>query len=222
MDHPPADAGAQFVLDNRKLIVGFALLIVLCGTFFVIGFMEGKRQGVQRAREQLQANPATNNAVADMNAGAPDRVAKTDAKPLEDKSVREQLDWYKNVSKRDEAGNNGTSGSRKKGEAPPAKASSAPSASSGGKTAPARDVHRTEPQKPSYTVQVGAFRLRREAETKAAALKAAGYDYVIEPTGSSEKPLFLLKVGKFESRAAAVAMQLKLKKAGFATFIKTN
>ncbi len=197
MDHHAADAGAQFVLDNRKLIVGFALLIVLCGTFFVIGFMEGKRQGIQRAKEQIQTTPANESATADLNPAVQDKTVKTESKPLADKSVREQLDWYKSVNKREETKANGAPAPRKK------------------------PVERQAAQKASYTVQVGAFKLRREAETKAAALKAAGYEYVIEPGGKDE-PLFLLKVGKFESRAEAVAMQLRLKKDGFSTFIKAN
>jgi len=198
MDHHAADAGAQFVLDNRKLIVGFALLIVLCGTFFVIGFMEGKRQGVQRAREQIQRSPTSEAATADLTAAAPEKQVKADAKPSTDKSVREQLDWYKSVNKREEAVTN----------APPAQH----------KKPAARHA---APAKTTYTVQVGAFKLRREAETKAAALQVAGYEYSIEPGGAGE-PLFMLKVGRFESRAEAVAMQLKLKKDGFSTFIKAN
>lgn len=221
MDHPASDAGAQFVLDNRKLIVGFALLIVLCGTFFVIGFMEGKRQGVQRAKEQLRTTPSGENAAADLSASAQDRTVKGDAKPLENKSVRDQLDWYKSVNRREEAGTAPVSEPHKKGSASAAKNSVLPPAPPAGKPEPVRETHRAAAQKTSYSVQVGAFRLRREAEAKAAALKAAGYDYQIEPTGAAE-PLFLLKVGRFDSRAAAVAMQLKLKKDGFATFVKTN
>ncbi len=198
MVHHAADAGAQFVLDNRKLIVGFALLIVLCGTFFVIGFMEGKRQGIQRAKEQIQTTPANETAIADLNAAVPDKTVKAESKPLADKSVREQLDWYKSVNRREETKANGAPAPHKK----PVERQAAP-------------------QRTTYTVQVGAFKLRREAETKAAALKAAGYDYLIEPGGKDE-PLFLLKVGKFESRTEAVAMQLKLKKDGFSTFIKAN
>ncbi len=197
MDHHAADAGAQFVLDNRKLIVGFALLIVLCGTFFVIGFMEGKRQGGQRAKEQLQASVSGETAPADAGAAATGKPAKAESRPPAVKSGPEQLDWYKSVNKPEES---------KPSEPQPHK----------------KPVeHRAAPPRTSYTVQVGAFKARREAETKAAALKAAGYQYVIEPGGRDES-LFLLKVGKFESRAEAVAMQLKLKKAGFSTFIKAN
>jgi cell division protein FtsN len=73
----------------------------------------------------------------------------------------------------------------------------------------------------TYSVQVGAFRQRREAEAKATALRERNYEYVIEPTEGAE-PLFLLKVGRYESRAEAVAMGLRLKRDGFSTFIKTN
>ncbi len=197
MDHRVADTGAQFVLDNRKLIVGFALLIVLCGTFFVIGFMEGKRQGVQRTAGQVQRGTVDESAPAEPVAAQPEKAAKTGPQPIEDKSAKEQFEWYKNVNKR-EAKPAETPAPRKKPATRP-----------------------SPPEKTTYTVQVGAFKLRREAETRAAALKAAGYDYVITPGGKDE-PLFLLKVGRFESRAQAVAMQLKLKKDGFATFVKAN
>ena len=49
MDDQSAEPGFEFVLDNRKLIVVFLLLISFCGGFFVLGFMEGKRQGMQEA-----------------------------------------------------------------------------------------------------------------------------------------------------------------------------
>ncbi len=198
MEHHAADTGAQFVLDNRKLIVGFALLVVLCGTFFVIGFMEGKRQGIQRAKERMQTSPAGETAAADLTPAATDKAVKAEPKTLPEKSVQEQLDWYKSVNKKEEAVKPAAAAPHKK-----------------------QAEQRAAPARTTYTVQVGAFKLRKEAETKAAALKDAGYEYVIEAGGKGE-PLFLLKVGNFESRADAVAMRLKLQKDGFSTFIKAN
>jgi cell division protein FtsN len=228
MNHQTGDAGAQFVLDNRKLIVGFALLIVLCGTFFIIGFMEGKRQGIQRGKEQLPASavnaPTTPIQAADSGEHDSDRGSK----PVPEKSVREQLEWYKSVNKREEVP--ATPSSRPGKTAEPAGDSTskskeakaaAPQAPSAKKPMSSHPSPATSSQKTTYTVQVGAFKHRREAETKAAALKAGGYEYFIEPSGAAE-PLFLLKVGRFASRAEAVATQLKLKRDGFATFIKTN
>ena len=228
MDHHTGDTGAQFVFDNQKLIVGFALLIVLCGTFFAIGFMEGKRQGIQRAKEQFPPGPLNTPAASDQAAVAPDRSVSPDAKALPEKSVREQLEWYKSVNQREEAGTAAPAVARKSGELAADKSASSnaakstpPHTTSAKTPEAAHQIRAGSPPKTTYTVQVGAFKQRREAETKAATLKDRGYEYAIEPSGSPE-PLFLLKVGRFGSRAEAVAMQLKLKKDGFATFIKTN
>jgi hypothetical protein len=59
------EAGHELVLDNRKLIIAFAVLIAICGAFFVLGFMEGRRQGFQdgmqtearRRRPEHRGNP---------------------------------------------------------------------------------------------------------------------------------------------------------------------
>jgi len=228
MNHQTGDTGAQFVLDNRKLIVGFALLIVLCGTFFVIGFMEGKRQGVQRSKEQLPANDGNAPAAAIQTADSGYHTSDRASKPVAEKSVREQLEWYKSVNKREEVPANPPSEPPKTAE--PAADGNAksneikspvPAAPPAKKHEPSHPPPAASPQKTTYTVQVGAFKHRHDAETKAAALKANGYEYFIEPSGTNE-PLFLLKVGRFGSRAEAVATQLRLKKDGFATFIKTN
>jgi len=229
MEHSPHDAGAQFVLDNRKLIVGFALLIVLCGTFFVIGFMEGKRQGIQRAKEQSPVNAAAPSQ-GSLPAAMPEGSVGASTKGLEEKSVREQLEWYKSVNKREESPSATPSRSAKAAE-PPSRTEDDEGGSAPGKAKRGSSVAKTQvAPKPrpaasssmvTYSVQVGAFRQRHEAEAKAAALRDRNYAYVIEPTGGTE-PLFLLKVGRYESRAEAVATQLRLKKDGFSTFIKTN
>jgi cell division protein FtsN len=75
--------------------------------------------------------------------------------------------------------------------------------------------------RPTYTVQVGAFRQPREAESRAAALKEKGFECLIEAP-KTEGQLYTVKVGRFESRAEAVAMQRKLTKVGFSCYIKTN
>ena len=75
------------------------------------------------------------------------------------------------------------------------------------------------PPKVTYTVQVGAFRQRPDAETKAAAVRAQGYECEVELPQSADK-LYLVVVGKFSSRADAVAMQRKLQKNGFSSFIR--
>lgn len=209
-----SDRGLEFVLDNRKLIVGFFVLIAVCGLFFVIGFVEGKRQAVGLEAKVLPpqvAQPQQQSAAAPPSSPA--------AKANEERSVREQLDWYRRVNKDAEA----TKGLEPAPE--PVKTVVQPSIPGPS----ARETSaKTKPSPPkaaaaklTYSVQVGAFRQRHEAEAKASVLKSKGYEYVIE-SPSASGTLFLLKVGKFNSRADAAAMQLKLKKDGVGSFIKAN
>jgi cell division protein FtsN len=211
-----SDAGVEFVLDNRKLILTFFILIAVCGAFFVIGFMEGKRQTVNRA----VSNPASvpEPAVPAEQAGSAEKSAGGAAsKPLEERSVRDQLDWYKRVNKAADA----TRGLEPLPE--PAKPMvqpadpqpATPRAASPMLRPPATTTAGT------YSVQVGAFRQRREIDAKAALLKAKGYDCIIE-NPATEGQLYLLKVGRYSSRAEAHSMQLRLKRDGFTSFIKTN
>jgi cell division protein FtsN len=209
-----SETGLEFVLDNRKLVVAFFVLIAVCGTFFVIGFMEGKRQAVGN----IAANPAP--------AAAPGTEAKQDAspsqvagdaatKPVEDRSVRDQLDWYKRVNKAADA----TRGLE------PLPEPATPVVQPESRAAAAKPAVQADPGAVSasgtYSVQVGAFRQRREIDAKAAALKAKGYNCVIESPGA-EGELYLLKVGRYSSRVEAHSMQLRLKRDGFTSFIKTN
>ena len=44
MERYPAQPGYELVLDARRLIIACVLVIFVCGVFFVLGFVEGKRQ----------------------------------------------------------------------------------------------------------------------------------------------------------------------------------
>jgi len=223
MDQRVTDPGTELVLDNRRLILVFLLLILVCGAFFVIGFMEGKRQAVQ---PRLQSPPSGSPAPAAEGATTESKTADSGSAitPVTSQSVREQLDWYKNVQ-RDETG----AGTR---STPPVETATVKSAVAMKNEPPSQAKAPQPPAKPPaaaivpdakavYTVQAGAFQLRRQADIKAEELKARGFECSIEPSRTA-KQLFLVKVGKFDSRADAVAMQRKLAKAGFSCFVKVN
>lgn len=235
MSESQAETGHELVLDNRKLIVAFAVLIAFFGCFFVVGFKEGKRQGYQ---EGLQASAETAQATSAqaLPAVTPDA---SDAAPAEsaaapaNSATDPQLNWYKSVNR----------GDADPGILPPASEDAvalkkAPPADPEPAAAPpkptvkkiAREVaskvipqaRAASAEKVTYSVQVGAFRARREAEAKAKAVQAKGFDCRIGvPQNSSD--LYLVKVGKFSARADAAAMQLRLKNRGFnEAFIKIN
>jgi cell division protein FtsN len=206
MEPKNVEERTELVLDNRKLILGFALLVALCGASFVIGFMEGKRQAIQAKVDSL--TPAIPPAAIPGESTPPAAIKITEmpagSTPAKDRSVREQLDWYKSVQGND-------SGAAK--SAPPT--SKTDPAAQPKTTAP----NASDPAKAYYTVQVGAFRNVREAETKAEAAKSKGFPCTIEPPKAPEQ-LYFVKVGKFASRAEASAMKNKLTKAGFSCYVK--
>jgi cell division protein FtsN len=215
MENRAADPGVQFVLDNRKLIILFAVLIGICGGFFILGYVEGKRQGMQLAAQNAPPVAAAPIAESAKNSQSSSTGVNEPAK--------EDLNWYQDI------GGEGQKDSKISAPAvEPVAKTTLPQTKPPEKAVVAEPKTRKQPvpaaktaAKVSYSVQVGAFSQRKEAETKAGMLKSKGYGYAIS-SPSEPGQLFLLKVGKFESRADAVAMQLRLKKDGFAGFVKTN
>ncbi len=198
MSDRAVESGLELVLDNKRLIIGFLVLISFCGGFFILGFEEGKRQGSRGETQKAVAVVSPNSeAPPSASPAANDSEMKKSAEQVV--PAEQSLDWYKSVN-------------RQEGES----LIESPE--------PSEDKPKTKVPPPvptSYTVQVGAFRQKREVEAKAQLLKSKGFNYRIESPQSSEQ-LYLLKVGKFSSRADAVAMQIRLRKNGFACFIKTN
>ncbi len=209
-----SDSGYELVLDNRRLIVAFVVLILFCGAFFVLGFMEGKRQGYQSGAQAAVETAAPAPAYDSKETETPLDAADAAAPGVKEDTEKQQLNWYKNVSGQDR---------EHEITAPPAAPAVRPEPKPVPKQAePKAAAASSRPAVPSaYTVQVGAFRQRQQAEVKAKELRAKGFECRIEPPQSSDG-LYLLKVGRFKSRSEAAATQLRLKKSGFSSFIKSN
>lgn len=92
--------------------------------------------------------------------------------------------------------------------------------------APAKKPEPAKPAKPkktgtigkTYTVQVGAYAVKANAEKMQQRLKNAGFDTIIKKQGS----LYTVQVGAFGVKANAESEQKKLKAAGFTAIIKTK
>ncbi len=222
MNNDASESGLEVVLDNRKLVIGFVLLLFICGCFFVIGFIEGKRQGFQ---EGTQPVAETTPKAMTSESQAPAAVAPASdpeaAKPAKEKVEEpdQQLDWYKNVNRKE--------GEPEKILPPPAASVESPKPEPVRSSAPVekpKPKAKVEPLKPepvTYTVQVGAFRQKTQADAGARTLRSKGFECRIELPKNPED-FYLLQVGRFHSRTEAVAMNLRLKKSGFLCFIKTN
>lgn len=231
-----AEAGRELVLDNRKLIFVFAVLIAFCGCFFVVGFMEGKRQGFQEGAQTAAESARKTNPVEIQAKESDPEGNDSGAAPTTETEPNPQLTWYKSVNRNEadpeiestltespvsekkevRAAKSPSGDSLGAGPKEPVKKASKESSSKvlpQAKAAPGEQV--------TYSVQVGAFRVRREVEIKAKELGAKGFTGRVEVPRSS-KDLYLLKIGKFGSRAEAAAMQLRLKKSGISSFVKIN
>jgi cell division protein FtsN len=212
MAYRDADSGRELVLDNRKLLIIFLVFIVILGVAFVLGFIEGKRQGIQQG-EQAAVDTARRANPADAQAAAAKPPASEAAAPAAKEDAGDpQMSWYGNLNRKDK----GTEGAR------PAPASP--------KVSVVEAKHPAKPPKPedasqsgstTYSVQAGAFREKSEVETKAKALRSQGYDCRIEAPQSRDG-FYLLKVGRYKTRAEAVAMKKRLDKNGTFSIIKTN
>jgi len=202
------DSGFELVLDNRKKILIFAVIIIVCGCFFVWGFMAGKRQGMQLSAIDGMGAAAVPGIENTAEPAAEGDEAAAEVSSLEEEDVQQDLDWYQSVSKKAD---------EPVGIQPP-RSSSPAEETSATASAPRSSVSSTAV---AYSVQVGAFKGRPEAETHARNVRAKGFDSRVEPP-ETDGQLFLVKVGTYKTRAEAVAVQNRLKKSGFSCFVKTN
>jgi cell division protein FtsN len=213
------ESGLELVLDNRKLILAFVLLIFVCGCFFVIGFIEGKRQGLQQVSQPVAEAAANAVTTEPQPATAVPSTIPEASKTI--KPEEQPLDWYKSVNRQEGEPEKTLQPLVRKSESEKPQSAPAPSPESAPAEKPKSEVNLAHSGPVTYSVQVGAFRQKYELDVRAKMLKEKGFEYRIEPPNSPDD-LYLLKVGTFHSRADAVAMQLRLKKSGFPCFIKTN
>jgi cell division protein FtsN len=156
-----------------------------------MGFEEGKRQGRSQKENLTAENSAPAHRAAAEQVQAP-KSAGDDVTPVKEDSVKQQLNWHKVVTAKEPSDSLRTTEAAKKATNPV-----------------------------TYSVQVGAFSIPREAEIKAKELRSRGFDCRIEEP-KPPKNLYLLKVGKYQSRAEAVDMKIRLENSGFTTLLKTN
>ena len=216
MTENETDSGVEVVLDNRKIILAFIVLIAICGGFFVLGFVEGKRQGHQAVMQRV-AEIETIESSAVTQAQPPETETVQDSVSSKDDTEEQPLNWYKNVSRPEEEPEiaaRATSGGSNKADAKAAAEAKTPST-------PKTEERALRTGSISYSVQVGAFVKQEEAETRARELRSKGFENRIEPPVPPSQ-FYFVKVGRFDTRAEAVATQIRLKENGFSCFIKTN
>lgn len=197
------ESGFELVLDNRRLIAMFAVFVVICGCFFVLGYSTGKRQGEIAAAGSLTGGGSTATPAPETKTG--EAIAEV---PANDDEVQKDLQWY-------QSGNKG--GSESTEVAPP----KAPEPVRESAKPASNPVPMRAAAPVTYSIQLGAFKTRQKANAFAAVVRSKGFDSRVEPPEDSSG-LYRVKVGSFSSRPEATAMQLRLEKKGFKGLTKTN
>ncbi|HSW40812.1 MAG TPA: SPOR domain-containing protein [Acidobacteriota bacterium] len=216
MSENEKESGHELILDNRKLIIAFVILIVVCGSFFVVGFLEGKRQGYQEGF-QAEIETAPSRQPPGSQAQVPESgPAEPDSTRLMSDPDEAELNWYRSVNRRNDEPEILMEPPRIPAAA---KSNQPPAAKPAQQKTPA--AAEAVPAEVTYSVQIGAFKAHREAEIAAEQVRSKGFDCRIKLPESPDG-LFLVKVGMFNSRAEAMAMQSRLQENGFNTFIKIN
>ena len=244
-------------LDNKKLILIFFVIIAVCGSFFVAGYIMGNR-GDSSPMNYANASVAGNNSGKEsynrMNGVGSERDLPPSAVTVPPLARSEGTNSKAVVSASAQPDPLETTAVVPTATATdvvktePVKTTSAVSAAapvvasvppvSVDKPAPqpkettVKTANATAPKTTPlakqavvegsvYSVQVAAFRARREAEIKARELEAKGFEYRIElpPTPGD---YYRIKVGNFATRAAAGEMAKRLKENGFDTMITQN
>ena len=70
-----------------------------------------------------------------------------------------------------------------------------------------------------FSIQVGSFKNRRNAERYAAKLSGEGFDSFVETPAASGDELYRVKIGRYQSREEARDLESKLKERGYSTKI---
>ncbi len=187
----------EIVVAGKHAYLLLASLLVLCFFIFVIGYLLGRRHGLELAKQDA-GRPAVQEKVQSRQSARP-RVEALVAQKKEEQDIRSQLQFQEEVIK----------------------PSPSPPRITVLKNDSAKNSHKQAPvQNRTYSVQVAAFTRRAQGEALVADLRRRGYGaYLQAPAGPQDK-YYRVKVGRTQSREEAAALADRLKRDGFQVIIK--
>jgi cell division septation protein DedD len=205
------DQETELTLSNGRLLGLFLGLIVLCGVFFVMGYMLGKNRAPGNSLLADSPSTATDGQMkpeAIQGVQVPAQAAVHPAAPVQT-SAPEAQPQETETSADSEA-------------APAAESAPAPE--------PKRPVQKSKPQQQpqarsaapvssgSYTVQVAAVSNQQDAERLASALRRK--QYAVFVTSHAPDNLFHVQVGPFNDAKQAEAARSRLASDGYNAFMR--
>jgi len=225
------DTERELDLTNRTLTLIFFGFLAICGCFFVAGYILGKGAVPTPVNYADRGDAGNSRRIDNYGAETHDRTDEIVSEPITPPSA-----VIEPSSARPESPGSATavSDTVQSASLETAPAVSVPPVSidkpkpqskeTPNKTAnasaekPAPPVKQAASAKAAYSVQVAAFRARRETEPTVKELEARGFESRVEPP-PTPGDYYRIKVGSFATRAEAAKMAEQLKKNGFDTMI---
>lgn len=209
-------------LDNRHLLLFFLGAVLICASFFALGFWLGREQageaipaagaGVQSG---LTASGAVNPLAGTEGTRASSRGGGGAGSTMQDAAsppdLRKELDFYSAVKDQSVDENFSPPPSGKEKEKPARQPSRARRASSGSAAKTGGLLH----------LQVAALRKRADANRLADELRGKGYPVVVVAASKSENPQWIrVKVGPYRSTRETSRVKARLARDGYDSILR--
>lgn len=210
-------------LDNRHLLLFFLGAVLICASFFALGFWMGRGQAGEatlsvgaETESSLTASsavspPTGTEGIRASSQGGTDGAGSTTQDPAGAPDLRKELDFYSAVKDQsvDENFSPRPSGKEKPQQArPPSRArraSSGSAANAGGL------LH----------LQVAALRKRADANRLADELRGKGYPVVVVSPSKAENPQWIrVKVGPYRSTREISQVKARLARDGYDSILR--
>lgn len=193
----PESNEREIVVAGKHAYLLLGSLLVLCFFIFVIGYLLGRRHGMEAAKQD-ESRPAVQERAQPRQSPRP-RAEALVAQKKEERDIRSQLRFQEEVVK----------------PSPPPPKITVLKNNSGKNSREQAPV-----QNRAYSVQVSAFTQRAQGEALVADLRRRGYSAYLEPPAGAQDKYYRVKVGRMQSRAEAAALADRLKRDGFQVIIK--
>ena len=213
----------ELSLDNRHLLLFFLGAVLICASFFALGFWMGHGQAGEAtpaAGDGSHSGLVTSGAVTPPTGtegtGASSRkgaggTGSTTQDPTAPADLRKELDFYSAVKDQSVDENFSPRSSGKKMPKEARQPSTARRASSGSAAVSGGLLH----------LQVAALRKRADANRVADELRGKGYPVVVVSPSKSENPQWIrVKVGPYRSTREASRVKARLARDGYDSILR--
>lgn len=210
-------------IDNRHLLLFFLAAVLICASFFALGFWMGHGQAGEAARavgdgppsnlatSGTMSPPAGTKGTQASSPGVTEGSRTTMQDPAGPADLRKELDFYSAVKDQSVDENFSPRPTEKEKQKEARQPSRAPGASSASAGNAGGMLH----------LQVAALRKRADANRLADELRGKGYPVVVVTPSKSESPQWIrVKVGPYRSTRETSQVKARLARDGYDSILR--